>query len=266
MLKLLLTTSALMAAVPTAAAQTIVVAPGDSLSAIAARGLGDAHRWPELCEINKAVLNGNCDLLAVGATIGLPQTRDGDAAAETPSAHAAPSTVEAAREGTTASEEQSSENLTNLTVAQMPEEHLTIAPGSLLGGKPAVILTTLPDDAQRRVGYLIGAGAAKEIRVSLSLRPSDLSNLTLLLYSGSRGGTFGTIDFDETSNITTTGAVADAAVTRHGPWLDLTFSFELVPGQTTAQLLIYPDGTVAKASENQVSVEIVPPTALGVMR
>jgi nucleoid-associated protein YgaU len=48
-----------------------VVKPGDSLSKIAKEQLGDATRWPEIAELNKATLP-NPNLLRVGQELKLP--------------------------------------------------------------------------------------------------------------------------------------------------------------------------------------------------
>jgi len=56
-----------------AAQQTYVVKAGDSLSVIALRELGDAMRWPEIYELNKAVIGDNPNLIQVGAKLVLPK-------------------------------------------------------------------------------------------------------------------------------------------------------------------------------------------------
>lgn len=48
-----------------------VVQPGDSLSLIAARTLGDARKWPRLLEMNRAIIHNAADL-EVGMQLRLP--------------------------------------------------------------------------------------------------------------------------------------------------------------------------------------------------
>ncbi|MGD7707359.1 LysM peptidoglycan-binding domain-containing protein [Microlunatus sp. Y2014] len=58
----------------------VVVADGDTLSGLAASHLGDGDRWPELYEVNRAVL-ADPDVLATGTALRLP---DGSAATTVP--------------------------------------------------------------------------------------------------------------------------------------------------------------------------------------
>ncbi len=53
--------------------QTVTVVRGDSLSSIAARELGSAARWPDLCELNRELLNDNCDLVVEGSVLRLSE-------------------------------------------------------------------------------------------------------------------------------------------------------------------------------------------------
>lgn len=52
--------------------KTYVVKSGDSLSKIAKAELGDAHRWREIYELNKAVIGENPDLIRPGQKYILP--------------------------------------------------------------------------------------------------------------------------------------------------------------------------------------------------
>lgn len=72
---------------PQAQAQTMIVQPGDTLSRIAARQLGNERRWTELCRLNRAVVE-DCDVLLPGTTIQLPA--DTAAAAEVAATPAQP--------------------------------------------------------------------------------------------------------------------------------------------------------------------------------
>ncbi len=49
-----------------------VVVSGDSLSKIAKEQLGDAKRWPEIYEANKAVIGDNPNLIKPGQKLRLP--------------------------------------------------------------------------------------------------------------------------------------------------------------------------------------------------
>jgi len=52
-----------------AGARTYVVKSGDSLSKIAKELLGDAKRWPEIYEANKALIGDNPNLIHPGQTL-----------------------------------------------------------------------------------------------------------------------------------------------------------------------------------------------------
>jgi hypothetical protein len=76
---------------PASAVATVVVQPGDSLSAIAARVLGSAKRWPELHEANRDRLGDDPRRLRAGMTLRLPSAtpaRTVPAAATQPAAPA----------------------------------------------------------------------------------------------------------------------------------------------------------------------------------
>lgn len=60
---------------------TYTVQKGDSLSAIAARTLGDANRWREIYDLNRDVVGGNPNLIYPGQVLKLP----GGAKASAPS-------------------------------------------------------------------------------------------------------------------------------------------------------------------------------------
>lgn len=66
------------------AQQTVVVEPGDSLSEIALRVLGDGSRWPEICAANTAVLGENCDVLLIGTELVVPGGEDQAATPQLP--------------------------------------------------------------------------------------------------------------------------------------------------------------------------------------
>jgi nucleoid-associated protein YgaU len=53
--------------------KTYVVKSGDSLSKIAKELLGDAKRWPEIYELNKALIGGNPNLIHPGQELKLPK-------------------------------------------------------------------------------------------------------------------------------------------------------------------------------------------------
>ncbi len=61
------------AATPAAATgETYTVVSGDSLSKIAKRHYGDAAKWHQIYEANKAVIGNNPDLIEVGQVLTLP--------------------------------------------------------------------------------------------------------------------------------------------------------------------------------------------------
>jgi nucleoid-associated protein YgaU len=55
-----------------AGARTYVVKSGDSLSKIAKELYGDAKRWPEIYEANKALVGDNPNLIHPGQTLVIP--------------------------------------------------------------------------------------------------------------------------------------------------------------------------------------------------
>ena len=55
-----------------AAKATYVVQPGDSLSAIAKKLMGDANLWPKLYEANKDIIGDNPDLIHPGQEFTIP--------------------------------------------------------------------------------------------------------------------------------------------------------------------------------------------------
>lgn len=57
---------------PTAKRRTYTVKPGDSLSAIAGRELGNEARWRELYAMNKGVVGSHPDLIRPGMVLTLP--------------------------------------------------------------------------------------------------------------------------------------------------------------------------------------------------
>ncbi|MCX5377224.1 LysM peptidoglycan-binding domain-containing protein [Streptomyces sp. NBC_00091] len=57
---------------PTAKKRTYTVKPGDSLSAIARRELGNEGRWRELYAMNRGVVGANPDLIRPGMVLTLP--------------------------------------------------------------------------------------------------------------------------------------------------------------------------------------------------
>jgi len=57
----------------TASAATITVEPGDTLSGIAQRMLGDGGRWREICQQNRSLLR-NCNLVPAGAVLEIPSS------------------------------------------------------------------------------------------------------------------------------------------------------------------------------------------------
>lgn len=54
----------------------IVVGEGDTLSRIAREALGDAGRWPELCELNRDILGENCDVVIPGMVLNVPESAE----------------------------------------------------------------------------------------------------------------------------------------------------------------------------------------------
>ncbi len=61
---------------------TYTVQPGDSLSAIAQKTLGDANRWPEIFALNRGVIGANPNVIHPGQVLRLPV--DGSAPAPSP--------------------------------------------------------------------------------------------------------------------------------------------------------------------------------------
>ncbi len=58
--------------VPTGTQRTYTVQSGDSFYAIAQSQLGEASRWSELFELNKALVKGDPKRLQIGQVITLP--------------------------------------------------------------------------------------------------------------------------------------------------------------------------------------------------
>lgn len=58
---------------PTAKKRMYTVKPGDSLSAIARRELGNEARWRELYAMNRTVVGPNPDMILPGMVLTLPQ-------------------------------------------------------------------------------------------------------------------------------------------------------------------------------------------------
>lgn len=80
---------------PTPAGETTpyAVAKGDTLRTIASRELGDANRWKELYELNKAVIGANPNLLFPGQALKLPKKPEAAKPAPTPAAPPAPAAL-----------------------------------------------------------------------------------------------------------------------------------------------------------------------------
>ena len=60
------------ATTPTATGETYTVVSGDSLSKIAKHHYGDAAKWHQIYEANKALIGSNPDLIEVGQVLTLP--------------------------------------------------------------------------------------------------------------------------------------------------------------------------------------------------
>jgi nucleoid-associated protein YgaU len=60
------------AAAPAADGGTYTVKSGDNLSKIAKKHLGDANRWQEIYQANKAVIGDNPDLIKPGQQLRIP--------------------------------------------------------------------------------------------------------------------------------------------------------------------------------------------------
>lgn len=67
---------------PAKVARTYTVVPGDSLSKIAKKHLGNANRWNEIYQLNRAVVGDNPDLIKPGQVLTIPE--DTKATATTP--------------------------------------------------------------------------------------------------------------------------------------------------------------------------------------
>lgn len=57
---------------PAAAGDTYTVVSGDSLSKIAQHHYGDAAKWNQIYEANKALIGTNPDLIEVGQVLTIP--------------------------------------------------------------------------------------------------------------------------------------------------------------------------------------------------
>ena len=57
---------------PTTAGDSYTVASGDSLSKIAQSHYGDAAKWHQIYEANKALIGSNPDLIEVGQVLTIP--------------------------------------------------------------------------------------------------------------------------------------------------------------------------------------------------
>ena len=60
-------------AADTTAGNTYTVVSGDSLSKIAKNHYGDASKWHQIYDANKAVIGSNPDLIEVGQILTLPK-------------------------------------------------------------------------------------------------------------------------------------------------------------------------------------------------
>lgn len=57
---------------PVATGETYTVVSGDSLSKIAKNHYGEAAKWHQIYEANKAIIGNNPDLIEVGQVLTLP--------------------------------------------------------------------------------------------------------------------------------------------------------------------------------------------------
>lgn len=83
----------LVAFVAPAFADTVIVKRGDTLIKIAERELGNRKRYAEICEINRKVLGYDCNSIAVGMMLTLPDRGAAGEKASTPAKAVSTSTT-----------------------------------------------------------------------------------------------------------------------------------------------------------------------------
>lgn len=116
----------------TSAPASVVVRPGDTLSALAAEHLGDADRWPEIREVNRAVI-ADPDVIEPGWRLQLP-TDDG------PTGQAEPKPTAPAKAGHGAAAESSAEPKAK-PVAK-PEPQVSVTPEPTPSAQPEAQAST----------------------------------------------------------------------------------------------------------------------------
>lgn len=92
-----------------------MVRSGDTLSAIAARVLGSANRWPEIYDLNKGVIGSDPNMIRPGMVLQLPGS--------TSSATASASATASSSSTSTAAGSSAAPQLSNQQVASLAKEY-----------------------------------------------------------------------------------------------------------------------------------------------
>lgn len=232
---------------------TITVKQGDTLSRIAAEHLGNAERWPELCEINQSLLGNDCDLLIVGAPLSLPEAANPSGPVETVPTEITEAPTAPARVPPNAS----------IELGMLPAEFVSIdrQPVSY-AGLPVLAVTLDPRAGPRRIRYFFVPDESADYSVSWPMRDIDLSSAIVLAYSGT--SVVGRLNFSRTEDVyvtTVSGAIKQATVgTGDNGWMIVDLTLGAEADSEPVQLLFYPTGYATEPLEQERTFSMTVPT------
>jgi hypothetical protein len=278
MLKVLVrVTSIFVLAITSVSAQSVTVRPGDTLSKIAARELGDGSRWAELCELNRSSLQGGCDELEIGTDIRLDAPPQGDDTTRAPAPASVSSDVptdrqtrpetleEPRREDTLSGDAQFSSSEVLVPTSQIDPELITVEETTLQQDGESILLGRLSTSAgvhRIRYGFTPAGNTAFRVEWNIQTQLDFIPNVTIY---GSASDVLGRVYLVQPDEATSDGSVSEASnEPGEDGWVKVTFNLDVPKAEPFVQLLFYPLGTSELAPEQQRTIKFSKPEVFAI--